>query len=534
MTSNAMARRPLAAALAGVALLGVVTGCAGQAESSNPASFTFALPAAPISLDIAKDFDGNIMQIMAPVTQKLENVTASGKLTPGLATSVDQPDPQTLVYHLRDGVKFSDGKPLTSADVVWSLHHLTDPGGGAQTAGNAPWIKDITATGTDAVTVTLTQPVAYARASIAVIGFIQEAAFAKAHAKDLGTPTAVPIGTGPYKVTQDTTQQVALRRNPFYHQAQQPAVNQINFTFISQDNTAQLAMRSGSLQGALVGNLKSVAQWRSIKGTSLNMLEALQTTFLTLDTSAAPLNDVHVRKAIAYSIDRAGVMSAGYGKSSQLLQSVAPAGVLTDVAPSAPAAEQFLNSLPRYGLDPAKAKQELAESAYPNGFSLSVPVIADAPYSDLVVQNLAENMKPLHVTITPKTIAESQWVATVYAHAKGIGMQTMDLIPPIPDPSAVLGVVTGKANIRPGGFNLANWSTPVAEAAYRQVTDSTDKATRWQAAKTLLTAIADDVPYIPLFNPDTVVVLGGGFRFGHPKTLFDLDVNGTWVYDLKG
>jgi peptide/nickel transport system substrate-binding protein len=522
-------------ALALVALL--ATACTGE-ESAGSGSggtapeFTFALPAAPISLDIVKDFDGNIMQIMAPVTEKLELVKPDGSVSPGLATSVDQPNPTTLVYHLRTGVKFSDGKPLTSADVVWSLQHAGDKTAGAQTAGNIEWIDTVTASGPDTVTVTMKRPVATARAGLAVVGFIQQAEFGKAHGKDLGTAAAVPVGTGPYQVTEDTPLQVTLSRNPHYW-GTAPRVDKIHFTFIPQDNTAQLAMRSGSLQGSLVTNLRTVDQWQSIPGTTKYSLASLFTTFLTMDTTTAPLDDLHVRRAIAYSLDRAGVMAAGYGSYATLLKGLTPPGLLLDVAPSPDAVDAFLNSLPQYSLDPAKAKAELAQSAHAGGFSLEVPVLAGDPSSELVVQNLAQNMKPLGVTITPKPVTASQWVSAVYAHGKDIGMQTMQMVPPIPDPLAVLGSSTGKENIRPQGFNLANWSPPAAEDAHNRLKLSTDKAERWQATQTLLKAIADEVPYLPLFAPQIVAVLGGGFTFDREMNFFDLDINGTWVAALK-
>jgi peptide/nickel transport system substrate-binding protein len=111
-------------------------------------------------------------------------------------------------------------------------------------------------------------------------------------------------------------------------------------------------------------------------------------------------------------------------------------------------------------------------------------------------------------------------------------MQTMEMFQPVPDPGSLLGLITGTANIRPQGFNVANWSTPAVEKAYAQLTTSLNKTMRWQATQTLVTAIAENVPYIPLFAPETVVVLGPGFTFGKPVTGFDISINGTWASAL--
>ncbi len=524
----------VAAAAVAVALALLAAACASGSPDSTgaQANFTFALPAAPISLDIPRDFDGNIMQIMSLVTEKLERISTTGQLSADLATSVSQPNATTLVYHIRSGVKFSDGTPLTAADVAWSLNHVTDAKAGAETAGNVMSFASATVTGPLQVTVKLKYSDPLARENLAVISFIQEAKFGRAHPKDLGTSAAVPVGTGPYRVSSDTTQAVTLTRNPYYW-GPKPPLNKITFNFIATDTTAQLAMRSGAIQGALVSDLKTASQWQAIKEARLYSLPSLAMTFLTLDTSRPPLSDIHVRKAIAYSLNRAGVMAASFGRYATLLKGLASPGLLADLAPSAGAAQSVLGGLPQYGFSLAKAKAELAQSAYPHGFSLTVPYINGDPFSELTVLNLQQNMKALGVTITPKQESESQWTASIYAHSKTIGMQTMEIIPPIPDPAAILGVITGTENIAPQRFNLANWSTPTVDRASTEINTSADKATRWQATRTLLAAIATDVSYIPLYSPDTVAVLGGGFRFAKPQTLFDLDVNGTWAFDLR-
>jgi peptide/nickel transport system substrate-binding protein len=521
-------------AVAGAVLL-LSAGCSGNSapeETTHASAMTFALPVGPASLDVPKNFDNDTMMVMAMVTEKLERISDSGELSPGLATSVTQPNPTTLEYHIRSGVKFSDGSPLTATDVAWSLQHLTDAKGGAQTAGNVPSFAGATATDPLLVTVTLTRPDAQARANLAAIGFIQQAAFGEAHATDLGTPSAIPIGTGPYVVSSSTTEKVTLTRNPNYW-GQPPPVDQIDFPFIGTDNTAQLAMRSGSIQGAMIQNLKTADQWEAIEDTNLLVMHPLTTTLMSLDTTDKVLSDEHVRKAIAYSVDRAGVMAAAYGKYATLLQSIAPPGTLADVAPSTAEADEFLASLPQYEFSPAKAKEELAKSAYPNGFTLSAPYIEGQAWSQLTVLNLQQNMKALNVVVEPKPVQENASLTTLFAHVNPLGFQTMSGTAPIPDPAGILGYFTGKANAAPQGLNIANWTTPSAEQAHDDLMNSTDRPTRWSATKTLLTEMATDVPYIGLYNPDTVVVLTGGFSLPETTTLFDLVVNGTWVLNLQ-
>lgn len=402
MTSRLRMRRAawITGPVMAIALL--LSACSGSSTNGpkDADSFTFALQAAPSSLDLAKNYGGATLQMVAPVTEKIEQISVSGKISPGLATSVSQPDDTTIVYTIRSGVKFSDGNPLTADDVAWSLTHVATPG--TATAGRLTSFDSATATGPLEVTVKLKRPDPSARVLIAAVGAIQEAKFAQEHPDDLGTAAALPIGTGPYKFSSYTPQEVTLTRNPHYW-GSKPPVNKIEFNFIAEDNTARLAMQSGSIQGAMVNDLKTIKQWQTIKGVTTHVLPSTSTAFLTLDTSEAPLNDIHVRKAIAYSVDSAGIMQAGYGDYAKKLNSVCPPVLLEGVAPSAKSVQTFLDSLPTYSLDPAKAKAELSKSAYPQGFSLTVPYITGTPWSELAVLNLAQNMKALGVTITPQT-----------------------------------------------------------------------------------------------------------------------------------
>jgi len=144
--------------------------------------------AAPISLDIAKDFDGNIMQIMALVTEKLELISSNGDLSPALATSVTQPDSTTLVYHIRSGVTFSRRHTADRAGRGLEPAAHDRRQGRAQTAGNVPSFQSAAASGPLQVTVKLKRLDPTARQNLAVISFVQEAKFGAAHQKDLAPP----------------------------------------------------------------------------------------------------------------------------------------------------------------------------------------------------------------------------------------------------------------------------------------------------------------------------------------------------------
>jgi len=534
---RARARRTVASALA-LACAFALAACGGEHRAgststsvSNRAisSFAWAFAAAPNSLDLAKD--GLVAQdakIMSLVTEPLVRQTLTAGSSPNLAVGVLQPTPTTLVYEIRPGVHFSDGRPLTAADVAWSLKHVTGPT--SATASPLSGTPIVTVTGPRQVTVKFAAYEPSDRVELNGISYIQEASFATAHAANLGGPGALPIGTGPYMYQSVTPQSITLVRNPHYWGAK-PLVGKLVFPVIPEETSAQLAMRQGSLQAATVGDLRTTKSWQGIAGATLHPVEDLTSNLLSFDTSRPPFNDLHLRLAIAYSFDRAGIAASAFGNRATLLQALIPASELVDVAPSASALAQFLSGLPTYGLDPARAKAELKQSRHPHGLAVTIPYRTDVGWEPLALLNLAQNMKPLGVKITPHPESLNQWGQQLFEHQ----MRGIQVLPNFgaaaPDPNDVLGALTDPV-LQPGHINAADWAPPAMVAARKSMLTSPDRATRWQAAKTILSMIATQVPYLPLFTAPVVYALAPGYTFTKPLTIFDL-INGDWVDYLR-
>jgi peptide/nickel transport system substrate-binding protein len=119
-----------------------------------------------------------------------------GSLQPGLAT-LASPDPTTMVFTLRPGVKFWDGHPVTSADVVYSLDRAASPKLGGYYSGRLDRIASVTATSPTQVTVRLSQPDYWLEGELASMpGIIIEKSFAEKQGKNYGTPAGSIMCTG--------------------------------------------------------------------------------------------------------------------------------------------------------------------------------------------------------------------------------------------------------------------------------------------------------------------------------------------------
>ncbi|MFE2426814.1 ABC transporter substrate-binding protein [Streptomyces sp. NPDC059373] len=494
-------------------------------------SFTFAISKMPDTLSGFSTYtDSNF--ISALVTQTLELTGDNAAFSPNLATKAVQTAPTRLVYTLRPDAKFSDGTPLTAQDVAWSITHATDPS--QATSANLASVKKAEATGNGQVTVTLKYADPLGRAALAQVQVVQ-AASAKSHLKDLGTPGALPLGTGPYRYSSQDDQNIVLVPNTHY-QGTVPKPRKITFTVVKDNSSAQLAMRSGDVQGKRLTDLKTASQWQSISGTSVYAADDMSSNLVSFDTSKAPFDDIHVRKAVAYAVDRDGVLKAAFGNYATPLKTLVPASELATVVPSEAEAGKFLDSLPTYKLDLKMAKEELVKSKHPQGFSMDLPYNSGSVWAKLLAITLEKNLKEIGIKATPKAVPGNQWAATIFSH-KATGIQLLQgFSTTLADPSALLTSFVGKANAIPNSINIANYSSPAVESALKVIDPptgaSSTKDERWKAVRQLMTDTANQVPYLPLFSEQLAFVLADGVAFTQAPKVFDLG-DGNWINLLR-
>ena len=262
---RAAVRGARSSALGALACALAFAGCGGSSKDRSTGAtasdraiptFSWALSAAPSSLDLAKD--GMIAQdakIMSLVTEPLVRQTVTGGSIPNLATSVQQPTPTTIVYDIRSGVRFSDGQPLTADDVAWSLKHVTAPTSATASTLSGP--PTVSVTGPLQVTVRFATHEASDRVELNGISYIQEASFARAHASQPRQPGCPADRQRALHATSSVTpQSITLVRNPYFR-GPKPLVRTLVFPVIPEGTSAQLAMRQGSIQAATVGDLKT-------------------------------------------------------------------------------------------------------------------------------------------------------------------------------------------------------------------------------------------------------------------------------------
>jgi peptide/nickel transport system substrate-binding protein len=240
------------------------------------------------------------------------NGQQGGTITPWLASSYQfSADATMLIFHLRPGVEWSDGHPISSADVVFTLNLLKQYPA-LDTYGLWTYVKRVAAPDASTVVVTLKRP--YTPMLWYLGG--QTPILSQQHWSTVGDPTTyadpLPVGTGPYVLTSFTPQLIILSKNPRYWQPGKPEVTTVDYKAFNSSTSVELSLDKGQLDWAGIA-APDLQQTYVSRDPLHNHYWApsnyLIMLYLNLDTY--PFNLLPVRQAISQAINRQQVAQLG-------------------------------------------------------------------------------------------------------------------------------------------------------------------------------------------------------------------------------
>jgi peptide/nickel transport system substrate-binding protein len=498
-----------AAALA--ALAAGLTACAGTASAPSTAAGTktipllrVGIPYAETSLDETKNIGADWVDGLALET--LLTFGPQGQLEPALATSWAQTSPVTYVYHLRHGVKFWDGQPLTATDVAYSLNY--DRAAASDVAFAFPGVKSIVATDPYTVTVTLAQPAASWKYTPAEeSSYIFEKAFQQAHKATFGNPGTLVMGTGPWVVDSlDPTKGADLTANPHWWGGTAP-IQHIALTIFASETSEALAFRAGEIDWA--PQINNPQAFASASGAKLQTVPSCGNAFFGMNVTDPGWNDVHVRRAAAYALNRTDIIAAN-GGYAQPIYTLTPPSLLSAVA-SQSQINSLLSSLPLYQYNLAKAKQEMAQSAYPHGFAATVLTTNDSGSLN-VSQVIAAELAKIGIRVQLKSVTSNAWIAveTGPAGKRMTSFSTGGCFNP--DPSAYSDWLSSQ-NTQVGSWNYSDYKPASVDSLMAQGLAGATAAQRFAAYSDLFKQLQADEPYVGLFVSDAVMALSPKFTY---------------------
>jgi peptide/nickel transport system substrate-binding protein len=409
-----------------LALASLAQGCRGRAEESAPSGtrvkdrFVYVTPMEPSSLDPFMIGDeGPAISTLMNVYQTLVRIDVRGTaFEPDLAESWKASDDGlTWTFQLRRDARFSNGKQVTSRDVVFSLKRSRDiPGSQQKYMAD---VAGIEARGDHMVVITLKQRSAPFLATLSLVSnaILSADFFESASPEKLSNQT---MGSGPYMIVEwKKGEHLLLRANPYYHEAGLPKTREVQLLYIKDENTSIIKLQTGAVDGIDGPQDARLAEMRDDPSLQVQFGSLTVVAFLLLNNRSGPLANRDFRKALAYAIDREGLVKAlTFGNSTPATSFLTPNTLYFD------------KDLKGYGYDLDKAREHLARSGVPAGTKLEILTSMDNNPFVVAVKGMWGKLG-LDVQL------EVREIATVFARVKAGDFQIWDSgwNNDIPDPS---------------------------------------------------------------------------------------------------
>ena len=460
--------------------LGLVLGLSLPVQASGD-TFIYARAASVTSLDLYTEITENNAFAIDKIFEPLVLFNEEGIVDDWLAQShTISEDGLVYTFVLRDGLKFSDGTEVTSEDVVFSLNqHL-------QEQGPLPLEADIASIeARDDKTVVITLNEAYTPFFSELANFSNGILPADFGGRSEEEFFKAPVGTGPYVLDEwDPSGDISFVCNEYYWQGA-PEVEKLVFRFVDDDNQAINQLKAGEVDAVErlafpnAAEVENGSETTIIRTGSWNVEELF---FNTLDEHFA---DPHVRRALALALDREALTAAltfGYGETAGTVLPSTIRYCTTDTVED-------------LAFDVDAAKEELAKSAFPDGFETTISIASGNNTRMMEAQIIQAAGASIGIDIQ----INAQEIAAFREDFKKLNYSMMinTAVADFPDADSIFAF-----QVDPEGFSQCYWTNykndeAVALLKKGQVTPDGDE--RAETYAQLQQILADDVPYIPLY-----------------------------------
>ena len=477
------------------------------------------------SLDPIFAFDFPENTVLFTMCEAVLRQQPDGSITGGLG-DVANPDPNTFVITLKDGVTFWDGKPLTADDVVFSLDRSRNPKLGGFYGQVFSRVKDIKATGPLEVTITMTQPDYWFRSELGgPAGIVVEKAFVEAAGEKFGTVDGGTMCTGPFKLDSwKTGEGVTVARNDAYWNPTTTGhVAKVTFKGYPDDAAVTSAFLTGELDGYYPLQLTTLDQLRDSPEVKVYNGPSAASDAMIVSSLSGVLGDVRVRKALSMAIDRQPLIDQLYKGAARLPRALSNPGTW-GYAPDV--FQKAWDELPDPVVDIEGAKA-LIKEAGAEGKTIRLGTSAELLALNTEAQAVQSAARAIGLKAELVSTSAANYINFFIdpeARKKVDGFFTNNY-GDYSDPAALLSTLVQKD----GSQNFAGYQnaevTKEMEAA-RGEADDIKRAEHVVAAQKIIT---EDVVWIPMAAPDTVLVMNKAIT-GAPASF--VYMFGPWLSSL--
>ncbi|MGA9070242.1 MAG: ABC transporter substrate-binding protein [Terracidiphilus sp.] len=465
----------------------ILFGC--RSTPRDPRTVVFLIESSPASLDPRVGTDAQSEHIDELLFDGLVARDASFHFTPALAERWEQPDPLTLIFHLRNGVRFHDGHPLTARDAVWTVNSILSGVVLTPKAASYASIDSVATSDTSTVVFHLKHADNFllANLSTGAFGVVPEGSGREFWRH--------PVGTGPFRfLSQQIDQDVVVERNP-QSWSVIPKIERVRFRVVPDAITESLELEKGS--GDVAVNalpMDSLEVLASRPNLAIEDVAGTQVQYMGFNLRDPLLRDARVRQAIACAINRKLIIQTLLRGHAQPAESLLPTNHWA-----------WNGDVAHYDFDPARAAHLLDEAGLRPGANGVRFHLTMKTSTDLGTRALAAVLQQQLAAVGIALDLRSYEYATFYSDVTHGVFQMYSLKWVGGEQPDIFNVYATK-NFSPRGTNRSHYSNPQLDALLDDASQSVDDNKRREDYSHAQQILARDLPAINLWYLDTIVV----------------------------
>ena len=467
------------------------------------------IESSPTNLDPRIGIDGFSENIDKLIFDDLLTKDENLNVAPGLAERWEIPDPLTYIFYLHRGVRFHDGRPLTSRDVKWTFESLLQGKIRSTKTANYRFVDHIDAPDDFTVVFHMKEPDA------PLLWNLCDGAMGIVPYGSLDEVTQHPIGSGPFKfVSAETDREVVVERNADYW-GEKPKLQRVRFAVVPDETTEALELRKGAGDVAINARLTpdTIVALERDPNIQVDHQPGTRLAYLAFNLRDPILKDVRVRQAIAYALDCKPMIEYLWRGLAEPARSILPAQSWA-----------YNGNVPAYPHDPQKANQLLDSAGYPevNGvrFHITMKTSTD-PNTRLMVAVMQQQLRQVGIALDIRSFEFATFFSDVQSGA--FQMYGLRWIGGNEDPD-IFEYAFHSSKFPPHGANRDYYSNPKVDALIDQARREVDQARRKALYAEVQSILAHDLPYINLWYLDNVLV--------HTRRVQNLKLNPSGNFDF--
>ncbi len=478
------------------------------ASRPAPNTVVMIIESSPVNLDPRVGIDGQSERIDSLIFDYLLERDDNLNVKPALAESWEIPDALTYVFHLRPGVRFHNGQPLTARDVKWTFDSLRTGQVRSTRSSTYRLVGSIEARDDYTVVFHLREPFSPLlwNLSDGSVGIVPRGSLAEM--------TEHPIGSGPFRfVRAETDKEVVLERNDDYW-GLKPHLERVRFAVVPDTITRALELRKGSADLAINALTPDMVVTLE-REPNLEVLRAPGTVlqYMNFNLRDPILRDVRVRQAIAYAIDRRPMLEYLWRGFAQPADSILPVQSWA-----------YDDKVVKYEHDPERARALLDSAGYParDGvrFRLTMKTSTDEN-TRLMVAVLQQQLRDVQVELDVRTFEFATFFSDISKGA--FQVHSLRWIGGNEDPD-IFEYAFHSSKFPPNGANRTFYSNPRVDKLVEEARSELDQNARKKLYAQIQETLAEDLPSINLWYLDNVLV--------HTKRVKNLRLNPAGNYDF--